>query len=119
MDEEAPATADAAWLDAVASAARVVWRSLGRHVHASVAAAGAGLVCLPRCLGDETPGLMLLRTTQPPERTLWLGIHRDARQVCRVRAVVELMRERPLPGAATTTSSAPRPTPRPGQGRDR
>jgi len=96
MSDDVPATADAAWLDAVASGARVVWRSHGRHVHASVAAAGAGLVCLPRCLGDETPGLTLLDTSQPPERTLWLGIHRDARRVRRVRAVVDLMKERPL-----------------------
>jgi DNA-binding transcriptional LysR family regulator len=90
MGGDAPPTADEAWLRAVAPRARVVWRSNGRHLHARVAATGAGLACLPRSLGDEAAGLRRIDAT-PPERTLWLGVHRDARALRRIRAVVDFV----------------------------
>ncbi|WP_437627981.1 substrate-binding domain-containing protein [Sorangium sp. So ce1151] len=86
--DEPPAVADLAWLRAIA-ANRVAARTNGREAQATMGAAGVGLVCLPRCLGDATAGLRLLEPpSSPPERALWLGVHRDARAVPRVKALV-------------------------------
>ncbi|HEX3765359.1 MAG TPA: LysR substrate-binding domain-containing protein [Kofleriaceae bacterium] len=55
----------------------------------TMAAAGIGLVCLPRILGDAHPGVRRIGVPRPPpERVLWLGVHRDARTIPRVRAVI-------------------------------
>jgi DNA-binding transcriptional LysR family regulator len=97
MDEEVP-IADTPWLREVAPEARVVARSNGREALAVMAAAGLGLACLPRLVGDQTAGLSLLSPPVPaPERRLWLGVHRDVRHLARVRAAIghltELFRE--------------------------
>ncbi|WP_437308394.1 LysR family transcriptional regulator [Sorangium sp. So ce388] len=87
--DEPPAVADLPWLRAVAAQARVAARTNGREAQATMGAAGVGLVCLPRYLGDATAGLRLLTPpSPPPERALWLGVHRDARAVPRVKALV-------------------------------
>ncbi|HYH97056.1 LysR family transcriptional regulator [Hyalangium sp.] len=81
--------ADLPWLAKIASKARVVARSNGREAQAAMAAEGGGIACLPRLLGDSTPNLRLLAPpTPPPERTLWLGVHRETRTVPRVRALI-------------------------------
>lgn len=78
---------DLEWLPSFASQANVVARSNGREPMATMAAAGIGLAVLPRILGDATPGLRWLATPTPaPQRPLWLGAHRDARSVPRVKA---------------------------------
>lgn len=62
---------------------------------AALAAAGVGITCLPRFLGDASPGLRLLLPTAPaPQRKLWLGVHRDARTVPRLKASVSFLVER-------------------------
>jgi DNA-binding transcriptional LysR family regulator len=98
------------WLDATSGDARTVLRTNGREAMAAMAAAGIGLACLPRIVGDATPGLRAVAAgptvTALPERTLWLGVHRDARTIPRVRAVIDfLAAELPprLRGAATAT----------------
>ncbi|WP_437636750.1 LysR family transcriptional regulator [Sorangium sp. So ce854] len=92
MDDDPPAVADLPWLRAVAANARVAARTNGREAQATMGAAGVGLVCLPRYLGDATPGLRLLSPpSPPPERALWLGVHRDARAVPRVKALVAFL----------------------------
>ena len=54
-----------------------------------MAAAGLGLACLPRLIGDGTAGLERLEPpVPPPERRLWLGVHRDVRNLPRVRAAI-------------------------------
>ena len=54
-----------------------------------MAAAGLGLACLPRLVGDAVPALeRLAPPVPPPERRLWLGVHRDVRNLARVRAAV-------------------------------
>ena len=86
MDEDVP-TADGPWLREVVGEAPVVARTNGREGLAAMAAGGLGLACLPCLVGDRTPGLERLEPpVPPPERRLWLGVHRDVRNLARVRA---------------------------------
>lgn len=88
MDEDVP-TADGPWLREMAGEAVVAARTNGREGLAAMAAAALGLACLPRLVGDRTPGLELLAPpVPPPERRLWLGVHRDVRNLARVRAAI-------------------------------
>lgn len=76
------------WLAAYAAAARTAVTTNGREPMAVMAVAGVGLACLPRLIGDDHTGLRRLAVPRPlPERILWLGAHRDARVIPRVRAV--------------------------------
>jgi DNA-binding transcriptional LysR family regulator len=86
------AIADVKWLARVASRADVVGRCNGRDALAEMAAAGAGIVCLPRLVGDATGGLRRLDGPPPPRRTLWLGVNRECRALPRVRAVIDHLR---------------------------
>jgi DNA-binding transcriptional LysR family regulator len=93
MDEDVP-TADAPWLHEMAGEARVVARTNGREGLVAMAAAGLGLACLPRLIGDVATGLERLDPpVPPPERRLWLGVHRDVRHLPRVRAAIEDLTE--------------------------
>ena len=84
--------ADYEWLPALTDKARVVVRTNGREPMATMALAGFGIACLPRFLGDATPGLRRLSTPAAiPSRKLWLGVHRAARATPRVRAVVDFL----------------------------
>lgn len=83
---------DVDWLPTIAAKARVVARLNGREPMATMAAAGVGFTCLPRFIGDATPGLRLLPTPgQAPRRKLWLGTYRDARKVPRVRVTADFL----------------------------
>ena len=79
------------WLhDILAPKAHVALRSNSLDVHAAAAVAGAGLVLLPRSIGDALPGLRRLNPPEtPPDRELWLGFHEDLRHTPRVRALVD------------------------------
>ena len=93
MDEEVP-TADRPWLREVAGEAQPGARTNGREGLAAMAAAGLGLACLPRLVGDATPGLERLDPpVPPPERRLWLGVHREVRALPRVRAAIDHLTE--------------------------
>jgi len=82
--------ADHSWLPLLAAKARVAVRSNGREPMLSMAAAGLGLVVLPRVLGDAEPALRLLETPGPaPLRKLWVGVHRTARSTPRIRASLD------------------------------
>ncbi len=87
---EMPATlAHVQWFrDQVAPMARVALQSNSMDVHAAAALAGAGLVVLPRLMGDALAGLRRLDPPDPPPaRELWLGFHEDMRHTPRVRAL--------------------------------
>jgi DNA-binding transcriptional LysR family regulator len=85
-------TPETDWLASVARGARVVARANGRKALASMVAAGMGLGCLPRLLGDSAPGLQLLEPPgMAPQRQLWMGVHRDVRGIPRVRATLEFL----------------------------
>ena len=79
------------WLhDTLAPQAHVALQSNSLDVHAAAAVAGAGLVLLPRSIGDALPGLRRLTPPEtPPDRELWLGFHEDLRHTPRVRALVD------------------------------
>ena len=81
---------DGEWLPPLLGRARVAARTNGRLGMAALAAAGIGIACLPRSLGDATPGLRLLPTPKPaPRRQLWMGLHRSARAVPRMRSTAD------------------------------
>jgi DNA-binding transcriptional LysR family regulator len=81
---------DLAWLPPLLGKARVATRTNGRLGMAALAAAGIGIACLPQVLGDATPGLRLIQTPEPgPRRQLWMGVHRSARAVRRVKTVTD------------------------------
>jgi DNA-binding transcriptional LysR family regulator len=83
---------DTAWLQRVAPRARVAFRTNSRDAQAAVAAAGAGLVTLPRFLGDALEPLRRVDgPSEVPDRTAWIGVHRDTRGTPRVRALVEFL----------------------------
>jgi len=85
---------DVEWIPEIAGQARIAIRTNGREPMATMAAAGIGMACLPRFIGDATPGLRLLPAPAPaPERQLYLGVHRDARAVPRVKASVSFLLE--------------------------
>lgn len=83
--------ADVGWLAEVALSAQVAVRCNGREAQARFAQAGAGLACLPRLLGDATPGLELLRSPAPPSPQLWSGVHSATKDLPRVRALLEFV----------------------------
>lgn len=94
MSESLTRVPDVDWLPRVAGAARPVVRANARLPMASLAAAGVGLACLPRFVGDATPGLRLLATPGPaPVRPLYLACHRSGRSIPRVRATMAFLRE--------------------------
>jgi DNA-binding transcriptional LysR family regulator len=80
------------WLLAVAAGARFAVRTNGREAMVTMAAAGIGLACLPRILGDAHAGLRRIEVPRPPlDRVLWLGVPRDVRTIPRVRTVIGLL----------------------------
>lgn len=94
MSESLTKIPDLDWLSGLTTRANVVVRTNGREPMARMAAAGVGIACLPRVLGDATPTLRLLATPSAgPERKLWLGYHRDVRAVPRVKACVAFLSE--------------------------
>jgi len=93
MTTEQPGIADLAWIHQVASEARVAARANGREMLASMAEAGGGLACLPSYLGDAIGGLVRIESAEPPSRKLWLGVHRDARDLPRLRAFASCLGE--------------------------
>ena len=91
MRMEAGTVADVLWLGEVAYAATTALRADSREIQAHAAVAGVGLACLPRFIGDNTPGLVHLKTPTPvPEREVWMGIHADSRDTPRLGAVARV-----------------------------
>ena len=76
------------WLDTIVPHAKRTLRTNGRDAMLGLACAGVGLACLARIVGDSEPSLARIETTvAPPTPTLWLGMHREARDTPRVRSV--------------------------------
>jgi DNA-binding transcriptional LysR family regulator len=86
--------ADYEWLPPMAANAHVAIRTNGREPMASMAEAGLGIACLPRCMGDGLPSLRKLETPLPsPTRQLWMGVHQAARTTPRIRVALGFIRE--------------------------
>jgi DNA-binding transcriptional LysR family regulator len=115
MSDDQGRIADGVWLRSLAAGARIAFSLNNRDVQARVAAAGAGLACLPRLLGDAVAGLRRLETPTPaPTRDLWLGIHGDLRGTPRVKEVAGFIgRELQRLGPTLNPEDAPRPSRRP------
>lgn len=95
MSETLTKIPDVTWLPQVAARAQVIARCNGRQPMVVLAAAGVGLACLPRFIGDATPALRLVSVREPgPWRPLWLGVNRQARKIPRVRACIEFASQR-------------------------
>lgn len=82
------------WLETALPRARVIARTNGRDAMTTFAASGAGLACLAHVVGDGSPALEHIAMPGAPSPTLWLGVHRDARAIPRVRAVASFFAER-------------------------
>ncbi|ATU90415.1 hypothetical protein B5P45_07715 [Phyllobacterium zundukense] len=68
-----------------------VSRSNNRDVQARLCALGAGLAVLPAAIGDNTQGIERVSVNeQPPQRTIWVGYHRDLRRLARLRAFLDV-----------------------------
>jgi DNA-binding transcriptional LysR family regulator len=92
MSDEPRPVVEGNWLAHVAPRARVAARVNGREAMATMAAAGVGMACLPRVVGDAVPGLRILATPgERPTRKLWLGVHRAGRSMARVRATIAFL----------------------------
>lgn len=100
MDDDAGPIAEVAWLRQVAYSANVVTRADGRLALASLATGGLVMACLPSVVGAAHNLTPIQTLGSPPSRTLWLGVHRDRKNVARVRAVVSAIAET-CPAAAT------------------
>ena len=86
---------DARWLKQTLPQARVAFTSNSREAQARMCVEGAGLAVLPRPLGDAIAGLRRVKIDEPPPgRDVWVGFHRDLRQLRRLRALVDLCVER-------------------------
>ncbi|HET6839355.1 MAG TPA: LysR family transcriptional regulator [Bradyrhizobium sp.] len=82
------------WLRAMASDNEIVLRTNDLENQAAAARTGVGLTVLPHFLGDPDPGLKRYEVTPaPPNRDVWLLVHRDLRQTPLVRAVMEFLTE--------------------------
>ena len=82
---------DVAWLKDLFPKARVALRSNNRNVQARMSASGVGICVLPRPVGDKQPELMRLDVGEhPPGRDVWMGYHRDLKQLGRLRAFVDV-----------------------------
>jgi DNA-binding transcriptional LysR family regulator len=101
------------WVRRIAPQARRGLRSTALQAHLAMVLDGGGIGVLPCFLGDGEPGLR--RLTDPlegAERGLWMAIHRDLRNVPRIRAVAdflagEIRRRQPaLEGAAAAETAS-------------
>jgi DNA-binding transcriptional LysR family regulator len=83
-------SAQAAWLAEHAGGAEVVLRADSYETQHWAAYCGGGLALLPRFRADAEPALHRITTPTPiPSAEIWLGVHRENRQVPRVRAVLD------------------------------
>ncbi|WP_431862310.1 LysR family transcriptional regulator [Azospirillum sp.] len=80
------------WLARHAAGCRVAFRANSLSTQLAAARAGFGRALLPRWLAAAEPELRPLAPPAPtPEREAWLVVHRDLRDVPRVRALLDHM----------------------------
>ncbi|WP_375459270.1 LysR family transcriptional regulator [uncultured Enterovirga sp.] len=80
----------AAWLVEHAGRAQVVLKADSYETQFAAAASGGGLALLPRFRADAESTLSMVPTSTPaPGAQVWLGVHRENRQVPRIRTVLD------------------------------
>lgn len=78
------------WLARHAAGCRFAFRSNSLPAQLAAARAGFGRVLLPCWLAEAEPGLLPVDPpAPPPEREAWLVVHRDLKEVPRVRALID------------------------------
>ena len=83
---------ESTWLRTVASKAARSIMANSRDVQLNACICALGLAALPRYLADGVNGLRRLDPgLPPPDRHVWLGVHKDMRQTPRIRAVLEAL----------------------------
>lgn len=87
------------WLDEAAAGGRFLLRSDDTHARLAAAVAGLGLTVLPHFLARGAQLRPVAISAAIPPRPIWLAIHRDLRNLVRIRAVLDwlegLLREIP------------------------
>ena len=92
--DERDLSEQAGWLTEHADRAHVALRADSYETQHWVAACGGGLALLPRFRADVEPALRRVDSPHPiPAAEIWLGVHRENRQVPRVRAVLDCLAE--------------------------
>lgn len=95
MDTGFGALPDVGWLTGMLPRARLGFRSNNREAQARMCAAGMGVAVLPRPLGDAFESLQAIDLGEPPpSRDVWLGYHRDLRNLPRLKALLAMTVER-------------------------
>ncbi len=90
--DERDLSEQASWLSEHAGRAHVALRADSYETQHSVASCAGGLALLPRFRADAEPSLRRLETPIPvPPAEVWLGVHRENRQVPRIRAVLDCL----------------------------
>lgn len=81
---------DILWLSKSFPNATPILRSNNRNVQGRMCAQGVGIAVLPQVVGDRMADLRRLRlSTEPPARDIWMGYHRDLKQLHRLRAFID------------------------------
>lgn len=88
-DEALADLPEAVWLARHAGGRRVAFRSNSVQAQLAAAKAGFGAALLPLWLAGEEPALRAVPMEAPLARELWLVLHRDMKEVPRVRAVID------------------------------
>lgn len=90
--DERDLSEQANWLAEHADRAHLALRADSYETQHWVAACGGGLALLPRFRADAEPALRRVDTPHPiPAAEIWLAVHRENRQVPRVRAVLDCL----------------------------
>ena len=83
-------SAQAAWLSRDLRRGDVVMRADSYETLHSTTVCGGGLAVLPCFRADREPHLRRVETATPvPAAEIWLGVHRENRDVARIRMVIE------------------------------
>lgn len=79
------------WLADLTTKARVVLKTGSYESRLHSVLAGDGMAYLPRFHGDEVPGLRRIDQTPTPAPVvdLWLAVHKDNRNVRRIRVIID------------------------------
>ncbi|MCG5238184.1 LysR family transcriptional regulator [Azospirillum doebereinerae] len=88
-DEALADLPEAVWLARHGAGRRVAFRSNSVQAQLAAAKAGFGAALLPVWLAAGEPELVALPMPEPLAREAWLVLHRDMKEVPRVRAVIE------------------------------
>ena len=80
---------EARWLRRLDKRAKPTFTSPFSLTLLAAAREGAGLAVLPCYLADEEPALQRVSAPEPPKEDLWLTVHRDLRDMPRVRALMD------------------------------